>query len=321
MKDEKTDLTELEATGLESVSDVEPAGSEAGGENKPWWHRVWPWVAAGVAVCVCVGGGVAWSAHARNSAQAGCVSYSRQIKTLSGKPTSAKVTDALKVQKSDVADVKTWNVLQRDEKTLLRLERGPLPGCEASSLSGAKDQERTAESQWRALDKARGSVESDARAVLKSRDAKAAKDAEAALKAKIDQAKQLLESSAGNVADDATRSALSQAIDNANELLSSKNPKLADLQNASKALDDAINGVNASVQAKQSTDSQAQQQAQAPSQSSGYSGGGYTGGGHNWYVPAPSAPSSGGSAWQSMLENQKPLGNGCDPVTGACGIG
>lgn len=122
------------------------------------------------------------------------------------------------------------------------------------------------------------------RAVVESKAAKRLDDAKTNLTAKLDEASKLLADSDGKVADNATRDALSNAIDAANGLKDGNDP--AKIDGARKTLEDAINGVNASVQAKTDADAQAaaaaaaaaQAQAQAQSTYSGvssYSGGAY----------------------------------------------
>ena len=122
------------------------------------------------------------------------------------------------------------------------------------------------------------------RAVAESKAAKRLDDAKTNLTAKLDEASKLLADSDGKVADNATRDALSNAIDAANGLKDGNDP--AKIDGARKTLEDAINGVNASVQAKTDADAQAaaaaaaaaQAQAQAQSTYSGvssYSGGAY----------------------------------------------
>ncbi|WP_065507138.1 FIVAR domain-containing protein, partial [Bifidobacterium breve] len=122
------------------------------------------------------------------------------------------------------------------------------------------------------------------RAVTESKAAKRLDDAKTNLTAKLDEASRLLADSDGKVADNATRDALSNAIDAANGLKDGNDP--AKIDGARKTVEDAINGVNASVQAKTDADAQAaaaaaaaaQAQAQARSAYNGgssYSGGAY----------------------------------------------
>ena len=112
------------------------------------------------------------------------------------------------------------------------------------------------------------------RAVTESKAAKTLETAKTNLTAKLDEASRLLADSDGKVADNATRDALSNAIDAANGLKDGNDP--AKIDGARKTVEDAINGVNASVQAKTDADAQAAAAAAAAAQvqaRSAYSGG------------------------------------------------
>ena len=155
------------------------------------------------------------------------------------------------------------------------------------------------------------------------------------LTAKLDEASRLLADSDGKVADNATRDALSNAIDAANGLKDGNDP--AKIDGARKTVEDAINGVNASVQAKTDADAQAaaaaaaaaQAQAQAQSAYSGvssYPGGAYrrtegstsgsntyrgtTSGGTGSGSTSGSGP-AGGSAPKPNLNGAYGCGNSC----------
>ena len=117
------------------------------------------------------------------------------------------------------------------------------------------------------------------RAVIESKAAKTLETAKTNLTAKLDEASRLLADSDGKVADNATRDALSNAIDAANGLKDGNDP--AKIDGARKTVEDAINGVNASVQAKTDADAQAAAaaaQAQAQAQSAYNGGSSYSGG-------------------------------------------
>ena len=165
------------------------------------------------------------------------------------------------------------------------------------------------------------------KAVAESKAAKRLDDAKTNLTAKLDEAAKLLTDSDGKVADNATRDALSNAIDAANGLKDGNDP--AKIDGARKTLEDAINGVNASVQAKTDADAQAaaaaaaaaQAQAQAQSTYSGvssYSGGAYrrtegSTSGSNTYRGTTSGGSgpAGGSAPKPNLNGAYGCGNSC----------
>ena len=165
------------------------------------------------------------------------------------------------------------------------------------------------------------------RAVTESKAAKRLETAKTNLTAKLDEASKLLADSDGKVADNATRDALSNAIDAANGLKDGNDP--AKIDGARKTVEDAINGVNASVQAKTDADAQAaaaaaaaaQAQAQAQSTYSGvssYSGGAYgrtegSTSGSNTYRGATSGGSgpAAASAPKPNLNGAYGCGNSC----------
>ena len=105
------------------------------------------------------------------------------------------------------------------------------------------------------------------RAVAESKAAKRLDDAKTNLTAKLDEASRLLADSDGKVADNATRDALSNAIDAANGLKDGNDP--AKIDGARKTLEDAINGVNASVQAKTDADATSRRSGSSGSPGSG----------------------------------------------------
>ena len=173
------------------------------------------------------------------------------------------------------------------------------------------------------------------KAVRDSRLAKELDTAKSQLKQGIDSASQTLKDTDGTVADNATRDALSNAIDAANGLKDGNDP--AKIDGARKTLEDAINGVNASVQAKTDADAQAaaaaaaaaQAQAQAQSTYNGvssYPGGAYrrtegstsgsntyrgtTSGGTGSGSTSGSGP-AGGSAPKPNLNGAYGCGNSC----------
>ena len=163
------------------------------------------------------------------------------------------------------------------------------------------------------------------KAVTESKDSKRLDDAKANLKAKLDEASKLLTDSDGKVQDNATRETLTSAIDAANKLKDANDATKID--KAHKTLEDAINGVNASVQAKTDADAQAAAaaaaaaaaQAQAQSTYSGgssYSGNTYrrTGtGGSNAYrgtTSGGSGSNSGSGSTGGSASTTRPNLNG-----------
>jgi hypothetical protein len=188
--------------------------------------------------------------------------------------------DAAAVKAEQVKDSKTVESLGKE----LKASAPEYEGCVAENAQGldAATVKLNEQADW--YETHEKSLSKAVRAVAESKAAKRLDDAKTNLTAKLDEASKLLADSDGKVADNATRDALSNAIDAANGLKDGNDP--AKIDGARKTLEDAINGVNASVQAKTDADAQAaaaaaaaaQAQAQAQSTYSGvssYSGGAY----------------------------------------------
>ena len=188
--------------------------------------------------------------------------------------------DAAAVKAEQVEDSKTVESLGKELKAMAP----EYEGCVAENAQGldAATVKLNEQADWYGTHEK--SLSKAVRAVAESKAAKRLDDAKTNLTAKLDEASRLLADSDGKVADNATRDALSNAIDAANGLKDGNDP--AKIDGARKTVEDAINGVNASVQAKTDADAQAaaaaaaaaQAQAQAQSTYSGvssYSGGAY----------------------------------------------
>lgn len=349
MSDDKTSKS-IDAEGAENgalmYADAVP--SDVG---LPFWKRRMIWVVIVVLLAaVAVAAGVVWDTHERDVALSGCRGHAAAFAKLKGAKDGKDVVEALGVGSAGVADAGMWDALQRADKEWGRLRGGAVPSCDASSRREARERERGAASRSDALRGARAGLVSAAKAVLDSRDAKALSDVRGSLSGKVGEYRGLLESSAGNVADEQTRTALSQRLDAAGALLGSKDARLADLQAAVQSLDGAADGVNASVRAKADADAQAAQaaaaaQAQAQAQSApssrqGSSSGAQPGSGRGSRVPRSSAPSSGSGGGQpsrpsapAPSQPSQPSGNstidltpsapipGCVNHSGFCPIG
>ena len=198
----------------------------------------------------------------------------------SGALLNGDAADAAAVKAEQVKDSKTVESLGKELKAMAP----EYEGCVAENAQGldAATVKLNEQADW--YETHEKSLTKAVRAVAESKAAKRLDDAKTNLTAKLDEASKLLADSDGKVADNATRDALSNAIDAANGLKDGNDP--AKIDGARKTLEDAINGVNASVQAKTDADAQAaaaaaaaaQAQAQAQSTYSGvssYSGGAY----------------------------------------------
>lgn len=307
MSDDKTSKS-IDAEGAENGAlmhaDAVPADVEL-----PFWKRRMIWIVIVVLLAaVAVAAGVVWNTHERDVALSGCRQHAAAFAKLKDAKNGKDVVEALGVGSAGVADVKTWDALQRADKEWGRLRGKGVPSCDASSRRAAKDREREAASRSDSLRVARAGLDSAAKLALESRDAKVLADARGSLSSKVGEYRGLLESSAGNVADEQTRTALSQRLDAADGLLGAKNAKLADLQSATQSLGGAANDVNESVRAKADADAQVAQAAQAaaaaqaqaqaqarsaPSSRQGSSSGAQPGSGRGSRSSAPSSGSAG----------------------------
>jgi hypothetical protein len=316
----RPDETRPDETQTDALSEGAVAGDTAldGVASKEarrvFWRRRSVWIVGGVALLavVAVAGGFAWSAHERDVALSGCREHAASFSKLRDAKDDKDVVEALGVGRDGVADARTWDALQRADKEWGRARGGSVPSCDASSRREAQEREREAASRSDSLRGARAGLVSAAKAVLGSRDAKALSDARNSLSGKVGEYRGLLESSAGNVADEQTRTTLSQQLDAAAGLLGSKDARLADLQSAVRSLDGAADGVNASVRAKADADAQAAQEAaaaqaqSAQSSRQGSSSGSrsgsqsapQSGAGRGSRAPRSSAPSSGSGGGQ-----------------------
>ena len=262
----------------------ETAAVEESRRVRPKW--LVPLVAGLCALALVVAGGIGWkiwSDRRLAEAKAACATASDAARgamndwnTL----VNGDAADLLEVKADQVKDAKTIDAL----KTALDVEVPEYEGCVAENAQGldAAAVKLNEQADW--YETHEKSLSKAVRAVVESKAAKRLDDAKTNLTAKLDEASKLLADSDGKVADNATRDALSNAIDAANGLKDGNDP--AKIDGARKTLEDAINGVNASVQAKTDADAQAaaaaaaaaQAQAQAQSTYSGvssYSGGAY----------------------------------------------
>ena len=245
-----------------------------------------PLVAAVCAVILVAAGIVGWNAYSGAKlaeAREACAAAADTVRSNANEYNAllnGDAADAAAVRAEQVEDSKTVESLGKELKAMAP----EYEGCVAEDAQGldAATVKLNEQADWYGTHEK--SLSKAVRAVAESKAAKRLDDAKTNLTAKLDEASRLLADSDGKVADNATRDALSNAIDAANGLKDGNDP--AKIDGARKTLEDAINGVNASVQAKTDADAQAaaaaaaaaQAQAQAQSTYSGvssYSGGAY----------------------------------------------
>lgn len=278
-ENDKTEILEPVETPAENITEPSKDGS-----RRPKWLP--PLVAAVCAVILVAAGIIGWNAYSGAKlaeAKEACVTAADTVRNNANEYNAllnGDAADAAAVKAEQVKDSKTVESLGKE----LKASAPEYEGCVAENAQGldAAAVKLNEQADW--YETHEKSLSKAVRAVAESKAAKRLDDAKTNLTAKLDEASKLLADSDGKVADNATRDALSNAIDAANGLKDGNDP--AKIDGARKTLEDAINGVNASVQAKTDADAQAaaaaaaaaQAQAQAQSTYSGvssYSGGAY----------------------------------------------
>ena len=278
---DKTEALEPVETAAANVAE---ARGGVDGRKCPKW--LLPLVAAVCAVILVAAGIIGWNAYSGAKlaeAKEACATAADTVRNNANEYNAllnGDAADAAAVKAEQVKDSKTVESLGKE----LKASAPEYEGCVAENAQGldAAAVKLNEQADWYGTHEK--SLSKAVRAVVESKAAKRLDDAKTNLTAKLDEASRLLADSDGKVADNATRDALSNAIDAANGLKDGNDP--AKIDGARKTLEDAINGVNASVQAKTDADAQAaaaaaaaaQAQAQAQSTYSGvssYSGGAY----------------------------------------------
>ena len=319
---DKTEALEPVETAAANVAE---ARGGVDGRRRPKW--LLPLIAVVCAVVLVVAGVVGWNMYRGAKlaeAKEACATAADGVRNNANEYNAllnGDAADAAAIKAEQVKDSKTVESLGKELKALAP----EYEGCVAENAQGldAATVKLGEQADWyKAHEK---SLSKAVRAVTESKDSKRLDDAKANLKAKLDEASKLLTDSDGKVQDNATRETLTNAIDAANKLKDANDATKID--KAHKTLEDAINGVNASVQAKTDADAQAAAaaaaaaaaQAQAQSTYSGgssYSGNTYrrTGtGGSNAYrgtTSGGSGSNSGSGSTGGSASTTRPNLNG-----------
>ena len=321
---DKTEALEPVETAAANVAE---ARGGVDGRRRPKW--LLPLIAVVCAVVLVVAGVVGWNMYRGAKlaeAKEACATAADGVRNNANEYNAllnGDAADAAAIKAEQVKDSKTVESLGKE----LKSSAPEYEGCVAENAQGldAATVKLGEQADWyKAHEK---SLSKAVKAVTESKAAKRLDDAKANLKAKLDEASKLLTDSDGKVQDNATRETLTNAIDAANKLKDANDATKID--KAHKTLEDAINGVNASVQAKTDADAQAaaaaaaaaQAQAQAQSTYSGvssYSGGAYgrtegSTSGSNTYRGATSGGSgpAAASAPKPNLNGAYGCGNSC----------
>lgn len=322
-ENDKTEILEPVETPAENITEPSKDGS-----RRPKWLP--PLVAAVCAVILVVAGIIGWNAYSGAKlaeAKEACATAADTVRNNANEYNAllnGDAADAAAVKAEQVKDSKTVESLGKE----LKASAPEYEGCVAENAQGldAAAVKLNEQADW--YETHEKSLTKAVRAVAESKAAKRLDDAKTNLTAKLDEASKLLADSDGKVADNATRDALSNAIDAANGLKDGNDP--AKIDGARKTLEDAINGVNASVQAKTDADAQAaaaaaaaaQAQAQAQSTYSGvssYSGGAYrrtegsTSGSNTYRGTTSGGSGPAAAAPKPNLNGAYGCGNSCPP--------
>lgn len=270
---DKTEALEPVETAAANVAE---ARGGVDGRRRPKW--LLPLIAVVCAVVLVVAGVVGWNMYRGAKlaeAKEACATAADGVRNNANEYNAllnGDAADAAAIKAEQVKDSKTVESLGKE----LKASAPEYEGCVAENAQGldAATVKLGEQADWyKAHEK---SLSKAVKAVTESKDSKRLDDAKANLKAKLDEASKLLTDSDGKVQDNATRETLTNAIDAANKLKDANDATKID--KAHKTLEDAINGVNASVQAKTDADAQAAAAAaaaaaaQAQAQST-YSGG------------------------------------------------
>ena len=319
---DKTEALEPVETAAANVAE---ARGGVDGRRRPKW--LLPLIAVVCAVVLVVAGVVGWNMYRGAKlaeAKEACATAADGVRNNANEYNAllnGDAADAAAIKAEQVKDSKTVESLGKE----LKASAPEYEGCVAENAQGldAATVKLGEQADWyKAHEK---SLSKAVKAVTESKDSKRLDDAKANLKAKLDEASKLLTDSDGKVQDNATRETLTNAIDAANKLKDANDATKID--KAHKTLEDAINGVNASVQAKTDADAQAAAaaaaaaaaQAQAQSTYSGgssYSGNTYrrTGtGGSNAYrgtTSGGSGSNSGSGSTGGSASTTRPNLNG-----------
>ena len=274
-ENDKMEILETVETPAKNIT--EPSTGE---RKRPKW--LLPLIAAICAVVLVVAGIIGWNTYSGAKlaqAKETCAAAADTVRNNANEYNAllnGDAADAAAVKAEQVEDSKTVESLGKELKAMAP----EYEGCVAEDAQGldAATVKLTEQADWYGTHEK--SLSKAVRAVTESKAAKRLETAKTNLTAKLDEASRLLADSDGKVADNATRDALSNAIDAANGLKDGNDP--AKIDGARKTVEDAINGVNASVQAKTDADAQAAAAAAAAAQvqaRSAYSGGSsYSGG-------------------------------------------
>lgn len=244
-----------------------------------------------------LGGAGLWRTHELHAAEASCAAAAEAYRlSLSKRTKAVEGWRALKPGQQD--DPTAVARLEREARQAVEPVAAPAP-CQTGGRDALNSRARRMEKAAAANDESAASMENGIGAIRRQRDARAAALARNGLVDEQGRAMRLYDSSAGNVADDATRQSLRKAIRTADRAIKAgSGVKAVDAE--SGRLQKAMDAVNASMSAKAAADAdaaQAQARQQAGNQAPAAP------------LPAPVAPER-----QRPAAPRQPAGNGPSQV-------
>ena len=249
---DKTEALEPVETAAANVAE---ARGGVDGRKRPKW--LLPLIAVVCAVVLVVAGVVGWNMYRGAKlaeAKEACATAADGVRSQANEYNAllnGDAADAAAVKAEQVKDAKTVESLGKE----LKASAPEYEGCVAEDAKGldAATVKLGEQADWYKTHEQ--SLSKAVKAVTESKAAKTLETAKTNLTAKLDEAAKLLTDSDGKVQDNTTRETLTNAIDAATRLKDANDATKID--KARKTLEDAINGVNASVQAKTDADAQA----------------------------------------------------------------
>lgn len=238
---------------------------------------------------------------------------------------SDDVVQALKISDKQVTDSKTIASLK--EAVELASQKAVIPECVVDYFDFSTNPQTAVVALGKTIATHSTAVTDAVAAVNKSVAQKQLVDAQKKLKTAVDSANKVLADSDGNVQDNATREALKAAIDAASKLLKD-NKETDPAKYATKALDDAVSKVNASMEAKRKADEEAAAQAAAAAAAAAqaqrsytptynnYTGGGYSNGNNGGSSSSQQGATSSGGGFAGFIGG----GEGIKPGDGSEGL-
>ncbi|MFD0704340.1 hypothetical protein ACFQY8_01045 [Alloscardovia venturai] len=277
---------------------------------------------AGVAALALIAGG-AFGVHSlRSSKITACEnaneSYAQAWKKYETVKAKADKTSKTITTAEQVADSKTFTTFTTEYGKTKNTTKVQSLNCSISYTQAFTADTSRLDKATEQLNRTVKALETTVSKVVKSKEVKDLENTKQAVQAKLDEMNNLLSSSNGQVADNATRDNLQNQINAVTAALNDKKATVESLNKALEPVQGVIDGVNASIQQKQQADQAAAQaaaaaQAQAQANSRSYSANrSYTGtrsnnGGSsrsNGSGSSGSSSSAGTFDWRSALSGQ-----------------